>query len=81
MYSPGTPPRMATWEELRDWTLKEFERIATALQEQVAVDLRPVNAPPTRPREGMLVFADGTDWNPGAGRGVYVFNNGVWVKL
>jgi hypothetical protein len=36
---------------------------------------------PDRPREGMLRFADGSDWNPGAGRGYYQYVSGVWSKL
>lgn len=35
---------------------------------------------PARKIVGMLVIADGTNWNPGAGRGVYVYL-GAWQKL
>lgn len=35
---------------------------------------------PTKPRAGMVVFADGTKWNPGSGRGVYVYKTS-WVFL
>lgn len=36
---------------------------------------------PTRPREGDFVFADGTTWDPGSGRGLYQYVSGAWVKL
>lgn len=36
---------------------------------------------PAKPREGMLRWADGTDWNPGAGAGLYHYLGGVWNKL
>lgn len=37
---------------------------------------------PAKPREGMLRFADGTDWNPGGtGSGFYQYKGGAWVKL
>ena len=36
---------------------------------------------PDKPRDGDLVYADGTDWDPGAGEGFYGYENGVWVKL
>lgn len=36
---------------------------------------------PTKVFEGMLRFADGSSWNPGAGRGLYQFVGGAWVKL
>lgn len=41
----------------------------------------PVHAPPAKVKEGMLRLADGTDWNPGAGRGLYQYISGTWVKL
>lgn len=40
-----------------------------------------VNAAPAAPVEGMIAFADGVGWNPGAGRGLYEYSLGAWVKL
>lgn len=31
--------------------------------------------------DGMIAYADGTVWNPGAGEGVYARIAGAWVKL
>lgn len=36
---------------------------------------------PAKLREGMIRFADGTDWNPGSGRGLYQYVSGSWTKL
>ena len=36
---------------------------------------------PDKPREGMIICADGSDWNPGAGAGFYGFSGGVWNSL
>ena len=36
--------------------------------------------PPT-PKNGMIVYANGTTFNPGAGEGVYAREAGVWNKL
>jgi hypothetical protein len=37
---------------------------------------------PLKPRRGMVVYADGTSWNPtGAGEGLYRFNGSIWVFL
>jgi len=39
-------------------------------------------APPTAEiYKGMVVLADGTTWNPGAGQGVYAYYNSQWNKL
>lgn len=43
--------------------------------------LKPLNAAPSKKREGMIVFADGTNWNPGTGKGVYAYYSGAWNKL
>ncbi|HNA84879.1 MAG TPA: hypothetical protein PLB04_04900 [Nitrospira sp.] len=36
---------------------------------------------PEKPREGMLALADGTNWNPGSGKGLYEYKSGGWSKL
>lgn len=36
---------------------------------------------PSKPRETMIRFADGVEWNPGAGRGLYQYVSGTWTKL
>lgn len=39
------------------------------------------SAPPN-PADGLIAYADGTSWNPGAtGEGVYAYVNGAWTKL
>lgn len=39
------------------------------------------HAEPDKPRELMIRFADGTDWDPGNGRGLYQRISSVWIKL
>jgi hypothetical protein len=29
----------------------------------------------------MVRYADGTNWNPGAGKGLYLYNGTAWTKL
>lgn len=38
-------------------------------------------SPPKEKVEGQLVYADGIRWNPGSGKGVYVFNGNAWEKV
>jgi hypothetical protein len=81
MYTPSKLPEITDVEVLRRAIENELEAIAREMSEMVAVDLRPVFAAPLRPRDGMIVFADGTSWNPGLGRGLYVYNTAAWVKI
>lgn len=40
-----------------------------------------LNVAPTKPRTGQVKLADGTNWNPGSGQGVYCYYGGAWNKL
>lgn len=81
-YTPGNPP--ANPAELSRWLREELERLADALQSpapMLALDI--LHAAPDRlPADRVpVVFADGTDWNPGSGAGVYAYYSGAWNKL
>jgi hypothetical protein len=80
-YTPNVPPEFVDVSSLRQWIMEEFGRLAQDLQEMIAVELRPVNREPERPREGMVVYADGTNWDPGAGKGAYEYRGAAWFKL
>lgn len=43
--------------------------------------LQPLGAAPQKPRAGQLVFADGTNWDPGSGDGPYCFDGTNWIFL
>lgn len=68
-------------EELAKHVELELSEIGRALSETTSVELRLVHVEPSKPREGMLVAADGTDWNPGGGIGIYAYLSGAWSKL
>lgn len=77
MFQPTQPP--ADPQQLAQWLLEEFTRLAQGTK---VVEIEVSYAPPAKPRDGMLAFADGTQWNPGAGgRGFYGYSAGVWTKL
>lgn len=46
-------------------------------------DLQYLHAEPKRVWAGMVVLADGTDWNPGSGEGMYRRNaaNSAWTFI
>jgi hypothetical protein len=68
-------------ETIQSYLEGELLAISRELAETTVVELRPIYVAPTKPREGMIVFADGTEWNPGAGKGVYTYLSGAWSKL
>lgn len=77
-YRVGSPP---TDDETAQWVQRELDQIAQAFQEQNHVLLVELNVAPDKPRTGMTVLADGTNWDPGAGVGVYTYYGAAWHKL
>lgn len=81
-YTPTPVPNDAT-PGLKAWLADQLRRIADSLRAPSvsSLVLQPLAAAPARPEEGMLVNADGTNWDPGSGAGVYQRLSGAWVKL
>ena len=82
-FIPSRPPdqQTASTADVIEWAKQEFETVARNLQEHDITALKPLHVAPTKPREGNIAFADGTDWNPGSGRGIYEYRGGAWQKL
>lgn len=60
----------------------ELDRLAAVVRLLASGHLDPVYTPPLKPRFGDLVLADGTQWDPGSGEGVYRFTStGTWAFL
>lgn len=79
-----------TVEDVSRWMTEELRRIAAVLNDYrvMFIGFEVWHEEPARVQEGMVVYADGTDWNPGlpavgaaAGRGLYLYQEGSWVKL
>lgn len=81
VYVQSVKSPINTLEELRTYVEEELKKIADESAETTSLELRQIFVAPTKPREGMIVSADGTSWNPGAGAGAYEYKGGAWVKL
>lgn len=67
-----------------DFMRRELERIRQGFVEyEASLGLKIIHAAPDRIRPGQIVYADGTDWNPGSGAGIYrrSEDNTTWVHL
>lgn len=80
-YVPKPSPPIETLEQLRLYIEDELKAISRSVLETTELELRPSFVEPSRPRDGMIVYADGASWNPGGGAGVYARVSGAWVKL
>lgn len=81
MYAPTAVPDDAP-RGLKAWLADQLRRIAAELvtPQPRVVQLQVLGVEP-RARDGMIAYADGTQWNPGSGVGFYGYQNGAWVKL
>jgi len=79
-YTPNPVP--SSPEDLPQYLLLEFQKIQSALQENPINFIEVKNVVPSRIKQGDIVYADGTNFNPGSGEGIYFRNAaGSWVKL
>lgn len=67
--------------QLVEWISRELLRISATFETVVAKNVDFLNVAPDKPREGNVVGADGTNWNPGSGKGVYCYYGGAWHFL
>lgn len=81
VYAPKIPTEITSLEELRQFLDEELRSIALEMDKVGVMQMDLQFNAPLKPREGMVVFADGTSWNPGSGRGMYERRGGVWTKL
>lgn len=63
------------------WMQRELTQLERTFFDLDMIQLVQLNVAPTKPRTGMVVLADGTNWNPGSGAGFYGYYGGAWVKL
>lgn len=61
---------------------EELYKIAMAMETaDPFFTLETLYAAPKKYREGTIVKADGTTWNPGSGAGVYCYRSAAWRFL
>jgi len=76
-YTPGQGPPTAD-QSLLAWLYREFSRIGSLAQPN-RLEMTPIGTEPAKYSEGTVVYADGTEWNPGDGKGLYYWDGSAWV--
>lgn len=81
MYVPSIPP--SSVNEIPGFLGQELGFISKAMSEPKTFFMLEMSyAAPSKPKDGMVVLADGTSWNPSAGgQGFYGYYGGSWKKL
>ncbi len=81
MYSPKQPPGTEVLKDLADWAIDEFREVEKGFQDLDQIRLIKTHVEPSKKRDGDIVYADGSDWDPGAGEGIYQYYGGTWNKM
>lgn len=84
-YVPGKLPTLkdSDAQALAQYFEDELIALASSLIQNIqVVDLSPSTVAPLRPRTGVVVYADGTHFDPGGGEGAYVYgSDAAWHSL
>lgn len=85
-YKPEQPPAdlPASAQRYLDTELHRIAGILQALLSPVLpnmIRLKPMAAAPVDPADGLLVYTEGTTWDPGSGQGYYYWNGVAWTPL
>lgn len=78
-YVPQDPPEDP--QELVRYLREELKKVSAAVSALALGHLDQSYAAPAKPRDGDIRYADGASWNPGSGKGVYVYKTSTWVLL
>ena len=65
------------------WLEDELRNIAATFEvpEFEVIRMSTLHVEPSKKENGDVARADGTDWNPGSGEGIYERVGGAWSKL
>ena len=68
-------------EQLSDYLFHELNRLSDIIFNLDVMRLEQTNVDPDKPRDGDIRYADGTNWNPSGGVGIYAYIGSTWTKL
>lgn len=83
-YTRGLPPTDP--KKLTEYLLDELNKLERAFNDQLPfVRLKLTTVAPTKPRDGMILYADGSNWKPNGagGKGIWYYrlDTTTWVQL
>jgi len=78
-YIPGIVPDDPA--QMRRFLEDELLKLQKVIQALAAGHLSISTTAPAKPRAGDIRIANGTNWNPGGGAGVYWYTGSAWTKL
>lgn len=83
MYNLEPVPNFQTFAEVKNYLERQFYLIDNAFRalRTTALMLDAIDTEPAKRFDGLLVHALGSNWNPGSGRGAYMYYASAWHYL
>lgn len=81
LYKPEPAGELNNLADAVAYFKRELENLERAFVLSMPNPLDELHVAPNKVFTGLTVLADGTDWNPGSGQGVYTYYAGAWHKL
>lgn len=78
-YTPKEVPDDS--KDFRRFLSEQLREISNAFQQVNNLKLAELNVAPNKPRDGQIIYADGTNFDPGLGEGFYGRVAGAWVPM
>ncbi len=64
-----------------EWAWRELQRISQEMEFIRTGHLDVTYVAPSKPRQGDVRYADGSEWDPGSGEGIYRYDGSTWQFL
>lgn len=80
-YQPGPIPAAADADAVLRYIQTELQKVQNVIGLLAAGKHEVLYVAPTKPQEADIVYADGTSWNPGAGKGFYYWDGAAWTFI
>lgn len=80
-FVPPTEVDARALQDMVGYLERELLRISLTFEQGPARTVEFQHVVPARPREGQIVGADGTNWDPGYGQNMYGYWNSTWNPL
>lgn len=74
-------PNAQTLERLEQYTFEQLQKLFILADLLVSGHHEITYREPAKREEAVIVYADGTLWNPGSGKGFYYWNGSAWTFI
>ena len=80
-YEPNKPPTFDSFDDMAKWVFDEMLQISKAIGGIESIIMPQTHVDPVKTNDGEVLYADGADWDPDTGKGIYYFDGSEYHRL